>query len=129
MDMLVQKAREAMRNAYAPYSQFKVGAAIQSMNGKIYSGCNIESSSYGLSMCAERVAIYNAVSKGEREFSSIAIVSCAKAQCPPCGACRQVLWDLAGNIEVVLINGSEHKRVQMSELFPLPFDATRLESV
>ena len=127
MDVLLKKARYAMQNAYAPHSQFTVGAAIQSRNGKIFTGCNIESSSYGLTICAERVAIFKAISEGEREFNSIAIVSHSKERCPPCGACRQVLWDLAGNIDVLMIADEKLTIVKLSELFPLPFDATRLK--
>ncbi|MEX0736103.1 MAG: cytidine deaminase, partial [Bacteroidota bacterium] len=96
---LVETARRAKRRAFAPYSHFHVGAALLSGNGRIYSGCNVEISTYALTICAERTAIFKAISEGERNFKAIAVVSDDPDFTPPCGACRQVLMDLAGNID------------------------------
>lgn len=99
---LINAARMALKHAHAPYSKFRVGAALLGRSGNIYTGCNIESSSYSLTICAERTALFKAISEGEREFVAVAIVAGAPDRTPPCGACRQVLMDLAGNIDVIL---------------------------
>ena len=99
---LVARAAAARDRAIAPYSGFKVGAALRTRSGKIYEGCNIENASYGLTVCAERVALLKALSEGEREFSDIAVVTDAKVLTTPCGACRQLLWEFCGDIRVVL---------------------------
>ena len=120
---LVTAATLAREKAIAPYSHFPVGAALQTTEGKIYRGCNIESSSYGLTMCAERVALYKALSEGERHFSALAIATEAENFCPPCGACRQVLWDFARNITILLLTiKSDTKILKLSDLFPHAFD-------
>jgi cytidine deaminase len=120
---LVNAAARAREAAIAPYSHFPVGAAIQTTEGKIYTGCNVESSSYGLTMCAERVALYKALSEGERHFSAIAIATAGDRSCPPCGACRQVLWDFARNITVILLSLSSRIEIlKMADLFPRAFD-------
>src|SRR5262247_3244024 len=120
---LIAKATEARERALASYSDFKVGAAIETRDGRIYSGCNIENASYGLSICAERVALWKALSEGAREFRQMAIVSDADTLTSPCGACRQLLWEYCGDISIHLhsLKGldAEHP---LSELFPLPFD-------
>ena len=110
------------------FSNFKVGAVLVTSGRQVYTGCNIEISSYGLTICAERVAIFKAVSEGERNFQSIFIASDSDKVTPPCGACRQVLWELAGDIEVFMINryGTYQKKL-MSELLPLGFDRSYLE--
>jgi cytidine deaminase len=121
--VLINRAKTAARHARAPFSNFAVGAAIQTHEGKIYSGCNIENSSFGLTICAERVAIFKAISAGAKKFTAIAITSLSKKSCPPCGACRQVLWELAGNIDVVMVTGDDqiqHKK--LAELFPFAFN-------
>ena len=104
MDKLIAEAKMAREKAYAPYSNFKVGAAVLTSNGKIFSGCNIENSSYGLSICAERVAIFNAVSSGYREFTKIAVVTDSEPSASPCGACRQVIFEFGDDIEVIMSN-------------------------
>jgi cytidine deaminase len=124
---IVDAARKAKRGAYAPYSKFRVGAALKTKDGKIYTGCNIEISTYGLTLCAERVAIFKAFSEGERYFDCIAIVSDLPDFCPPCGACLQVLMDLAGNIDFVMANGKGKYRVlKLSALLPVPFGPDHL---
>jgi len=126
-ETLIAAARAARENALAPYSNFRVGAAVRSGSGRIFAGCNIENSSYGLTVCAERVAIWKALSEGERVFSAIAVVTDADALTPPCGACRQILWEFCGDAEVVLANLKGQVEVhRMSELFPRPFDASHL---
>ncbi|GJQ20952.1 MAG: cytidine deaminase [Bacteroidia bacterium] len=124
---LIQAARRAKRRAHVPYSNFHVGAALLTADGKIVTGCNVESSSYGLTICAERTAIFKAVSDGKKRFKAIAITSDGSGATPPCGACRQVLWDLAGNITVVL-DGNSRKPVVMKleSLLPIPFEEKRL---
>lgn len=122
---LIKRAEEAKEKAYAPYSGFKVGAAIETESGMIYTGCNVENSSFGLSMCAERVAIFKAVSEGQTKFRKIAVVANTKAPVSPCGACRQVMSEF-GNFEVILANDNgetEHTTVDL--LLPGAFDLRR----
>ena len=120
---LVARARRARTRAVAPHSKFKVGAALQTRTGKVYTGCNIENASYGLTLCAERVAVFKAVSEGERRFSRIAVVAGTKELTPPCGACRQILWEFCGDIEVVLANlKGKSRSMRLSALFPEPFE-------
>jgi len=124
---LVQKAIEVKRNALPFYSKFHVGAALLTEDGKIYTGCNIESSSYSLTICAERTAIFKAVSEGEKKFSAVAIASDYDGFCTPCGACRQVILDLCGDIDVVMVNHrDELKSVKVSELLPFAFGSKNL---
>jgi cytidine deaminase len=128
-DDLIQRATEARLDAHAPYSNFKVGAAILDSDGRVFTGCNIENSTYSLSMCAERVAIFKAVSEGGRELVKIAIVADSEQLTPPCGCCRQMIWEFAGaETEVILANltGEVH-RFDIKELIPEPFDASFLE--
>ncbi|MBC7185524.1 MAG: cytidine deaminase [Calditrichaeota bacterium] len=123
VDELIARAREAKERAVTPYSGFAVGAALLAADGTIYTGCNVESSSYGLTLCAERVALGKAISEGRREFVSIAIVTDLDDFCPPCGACRQLLWDYAPRLEVVLATRSgRRKHFQLRDLFPEAFD-------
>ena len=125
---LINKALKERESAKAFFSNFKVGAILVTKNNNIYSGCNIEISSYGLTICAERVAIFKAVSEGEQKFKSIFIASDSEKITPPCGACRQVLWELAGDIEVIMINrDGKYEKVMLSELLPLSFDKTYLK--
>ncbi len=120
---LAQKAIAARKRAIAPYSNFYVGAAIITRDGRIYEAGNIESSSYGLTICAERVALFKALSDGETEFSAIAIAAGTQDFCSPCGACRQVLWDYAPDIEVILVNQVEEiQTYSLKELLPNAFD-------
>lgn len=123
LEQLVLAAQHAKTFAQAPYSRFKVGAALLATSGKIYEGCNVESSSFGLTCCAERVALYKALSEGEREFERIAVCAETEEFCSPCGACRQVLWDYARNLEVILINAAGATRsLHLRELLPEAFD-------
>jgi cytidine deaminase len=125
---LAKAAQKAKRNAYAPFSNFKVGAALLTKEGAIFSGCNIENSSYGLTMCAERVAIFNAISSGASKFTAMAIVSDDPGFTPPCGACRQVLSDLAGDIDFVMMDSKERfKIVKLKSLLPFAFDGKNLK--
>ncbi len=120
---LVRAARQARLNARAAHSGFKVGAALETRRGKVYSGCNIENSTYGLTVCAERVAVWKALSEGELEFKRIVVVADTEELTPPCGACRQILWEYCGDLEVILANLSSAKaQYRMAELFPSPFD-------
>ena len=127
MPDLVETALRARENAHAPFSKFKVGAALECADGTIISGCNIENATYGLTVCAERVAMFKALSEGHRAFTRIAVVADTEAPTPPCGACRQILWEFGGNLEVQLANLKEEKgKHQLRDLLPLPFDARLL---
>jgi cytidine deaminase len=122
-EKLVQAARQARERAHAPYSKFRVGAALETRDGLIVSGCNVENATYGLTICAERVAVVKAVSDGHHDFVRIAIVADTADPTPPCGACRQILWEFGGDIEVILANLVEvTARHRLAELLPLPFD-------
>ena len=125
---LVRAARQARRRAHAPFSRFRVGAAIETASGAIVTGCNIENATYGLTICAERVAIFKALSEGHRRFRRIAIVADTTAPTPPCGACRQILWEFAGDLEIILANlRRETGRFRLGELLPVPFDGRLLK--
>ena len=126
-DALVAAARAARLHAHADYSKFKVGVALEAEDGTVITGCNIENATYGLTICAERVAMFKALSEGYRRFRRLAVVADTDAPTPPCGACRQILWEFAGDIEVVLANlRHETGRHALSALLPLPFDARLL---
>lgn len=125
---LVEAAREVREKAYTPYSDFRVGAAVRTKGGKIYKGCNIESASYGLTVCAERVAIWKAVSEGEKEFTSIAVVADTQELTPPCGTCRQIIWEFCGDVPVTFSNlHGKTETVKMKELLPRAFDTKFLK--
>jgi cytidine deaminase len=120
---LVAAARSAREFARAEFSTFKVGAALETEDGTIVTGCNIENATYGLTICAERVAMFKALSEGHRAFRRIAVVADTQAPTPPCGACRQILWEFGGDLEVILANlRGETGRHKLSDLLPLPFD-------
>ncbi len=120
---LIEAAKEVREHAFAPYSNFKVGAAVRTGEGKIYTGCNVESASYGLTVCAERVAIWKAVSEGEKNFTEIAVVADTKELTPPCGVCRQIIWEFCGDVPVIFANlKNESETVRISELLPRAFD-------
>ncbi len=120
-------ARDVRESAYAPYSKFKVGAALLAASGEIVTGCNIENASYGLTMCAERVAVFKAVSEGFRDFEAIAVVADSPRPTAPCGACRQILWEFCGDIWVHMARpGRKTASHRMSELLPIPFDGRNL---
>lgn len=124
---LVNRARRARARALAPFSQFRVGAALETSRGRIYTGCNIESASYGLTMCAEREAVFKAVSAGERAFRRLAVVADTERLTPPCGACRQVLWEFCGDVEILLANlKGKSAAHRLGALLPRPFDASLL---
>jgi cytidine deaminase len=125
---LIQHARRARLRARAPYSNFLVGAALQTRNGKVWTGCNIENATYGLTVCAERVAVWKALSAGASNFRRIAVVADTDRLTPPCGACRQILWEYCGDIEVILANlHSERATYRLGKLLPSPFDDRFLE--
>lgn len=123
VDALVAAATEARRNAKAPYSGFQVGAALLAVDGTTFGGCNVESASYGLTVCGERTAVFKAVSEGRRSFRAVAVVTGADDPTSPCGACRQVLWDQCGDIEVVMstLNG-KRERTTLGVLLPRAFE-------
>lgn len=126
-DRLVDAARAAREHAVARFSRFKVGAALLTGDGTIVTGCNVENATYGLTVCAERVAMFKALSEGHRTFTAVAVVADTAEPTPPCGACRQILWEFGGDLDVFLANLSEHKgSFRMRELLPLPFDARLL---
>ena len=122
-DDLVAAARRAREHAVADFSGFKVGAALETADGRIITGCNVENASYGLTICAERVAIFKALSEGQRAFTRIVVVADTRAPTPPCGACRQIIWEFCGDIPVTLANlETVTQTLQMKDLLPLPFD-------
>jgi cytidine deaminase len=127
MDPLVEAALRVRENAHARFSNFKVGAALEDMGGRIHTGCNVENATYGLTVCAERVAVFKAISEGAREFRRIAIAADTDVLTPPCGACRQILWEFCGDLELVLTNLlGKTERHRLADLFPRPFDASFL---
>src|SRR5437868_5631193 len=127
MDPLLQAALDVRLNAHAPYSNFRVGAAIEDLSGRIHTGCNVENATYGLTLCAERVAVFKAISEGAREFRRIAVAADTDVLTPPCGACRQILWEFCGDVELVLVNPrGATESLRLKDLFPRPFDASFL---
>lgn len=128
IDQLIAAAAEARANARPDFSGFKVGAAVEASDGRIFAGCNVESASYGLTMCAERTALFSAIAAGAKSFTRVAVVTAADRLTPPCGACRQVLWEFCGDAEITLANLAGHRRVfRLSQLLPEPFDAKNLD--
>src|ERR1700720_2566195 len=124
MDALIEAALAARKNAHAPFSHFQVGAAIEDSDGHIHTGCNVENATYGLTICAERVAVFKAMSEGARKFRRIAIAADTEELTPPCGACRQILWEFYGDIEILLCNPrGKSEVVRLKELLPRAFDA------
>jgi cytidine deaminase len=125
---LVKQARQAKKRSFAPYSNFHVGAALLTTGGKIYTGCNVEISTFALTICAERTAIFKAFSEGDRKFKAIAVVGDDPDYTPPCGSCRQVLMDLAGNIDFLMVDGKGQVKVlKMCDLLPHAFGKKNLE--
>ena len=126
-DPLLDAAMHAREHAHAVFSDFKVGAALEDSSGRIHTGCNIENATYGLTMCAERVAVFKAMSDGARRFRRIAVAADTDKLTPPCGSCRQILWEFCGDVEVVLVNlRGKTESFRLKELFPRPFDASYL---
>jgi cytidine deaminase len=127
---LIEAAQQARLQSVAPFSNFFVGAAVRTENGKIYTGCNVESASYGLTVCAERVAIWKALSEGERNFTELAVVADTETLTPPCGTCRQIIWEFARNADIVFANlQGESEVFHVADLLPRAFDARFLKSL
>ena len=125
MKLLIEKARQAQKNAHAPYSKYKVGAAVLTEDDSIITGCNVESSSYGLTCCAERTALYSAIAQGHNKVKELAVITENGAS--PCGACRQVIWDLCGDIPIYIAdNNGNIKETSSKALLPLAFDSNKL---
>ena len=126
---LIEAAKTARLRSIAPFSNFLVGAAVRTAAGKIYTGCNVESASYGLTVCGERVALWKALSEGERDFSELAIVADTESLTPPCGTCRQIIWEFAKNAKIILSNlKGETQECSIKELLPRAFDARFLSA-
>ena len=129
INALLTLAHAARARAHAPYSRFAVGAAVRDEHGQLHAGCNVENATYGLTLCAERVALFKALSEGRHRFVRVAVVADTDVPTPPCGSCRQLLWEYAGDIEVVMANlVRETARHQLAALFPLPFDQALLRA-
>jgi cytidine deaminase len=125
---LIETATAARLRSVAPFSNFKVGAALQTKAGKVFTGCNIESASYGLTVCAERVAIWKALSEGERDFTNLVIVADTENLTPPCGTCRQIIWEFAKHATIILANlRGQREEVHIGDLLPRAFDARFLK--
>lgn len=125
MDPLLESALNARAHAHAPFSKFCVGAALEDEAGRIHTGCNVENATYGLTICAERVAIFKAISEGARKFRRLAVAADTDDLTPPCGACRQIIWEFCGDIEIALVNPRGKTEIyRMSQLFPRPFDVS-----
>jgi cytidine deaminase len=126
-EVLIIAAKQSRENAHAAYSNFRVGAALRASSGRIFGGCNVENATYGLTVCAERVAILKAISEGERGFDAIAVVADTDSLTAPCGACRQLIWEFCGDVPVILANlKGKVETIAMRDLFPTPFDASSL---
>ena len=127
-NQLIETATAARLQSLAPFSKFLVGTALQTKTGKVYTGCNIESASYGLTVCAERVAIWKALSEGERDFTRLVVVADTEALTPPCGTCRQIIWEFAKHAKIVLANlRGQREEVSINDLLPRAFDARFLK--
>jgi cytidine deaminase len=127
IEQLILAARAVRERAYAPFSKFKVGVAIEDEGGAIYTGCNVENATYGLTMCAERVAVFKAISEGASKLVRVVVVADTEKLTPPCGACRQILWEFCGDAELILANlTGASERLRMSQVFPRPFDSSFL---
>ena len=127
MSDLIEAALAARNHAHAPFSRFKVGAALEDESGRIFTGCNVENATYGLTVCAERVAVFKAISEGAHKFKRIAVAADGDVLTPPCGACRQILWEFCGDAELILVNlRGKSETLRLKDLFPRPFDASFL---
>jgi cytidine deaminase len=126
-DALIAAAKQARENAHAPYSNFRVGAALRAKSGRVFTGCNVENATLGLTCCAERTAIFKAVSEGERGFEAIAVVADTDTLTPPCGACRQIIWEFCGDVPVIMANlKGKVLQESMATLLPRAFDSSFL---
>ena len=127
MDELIKAALAVRDRAHAPFSGFKVGAAIEDETGRIFTGCNVENATYGLTVCAERVAVFKAISEGAARLKRIAVVADTNDPTPPCGACRQILWEFCGDAELLMANlAGKQETTSIKQIFPRPFDASFL---
>lgn len=127
VESLVEAAIRARERAHAPFSKFRVGAALEDESGRVFTGCNIENATYGLTMCAERVAVFKAISEGISKITRVVVVADTDVLTPPCGACRQILWEFGAGAELVLANlAGRRERLTLLEIFPRPFDASFL---
>ena len=127
MSDLIEAATRVRENAHAPYSHFRVGAAVEDESGRVFTGCNVENATYGLTLCAERVAIFKGVSEGSKRFRRIAVVADTDRLTPPCGACRQILWEFCGDAELTMANlRGQTETLRLSALLPRAFDASFL---
>ena len=125
---VITAALAARERSVAPFSNFLVGAAVRTETGKIFTGCNIESASYGLTVCAERVAIWKALSEGERNFTNLAVAADTQTLTPPCGTCRQIIWEFAKHADIVMVNlRGDREAVHIENLLPRAFDARFLK--
>lgn len=125
---MIEAARSAREKAYAPYSNFRVGAAVETENGELINGCNVESASYGITICAERTAICTAIARGNKRIMRIAVVADTDELTPPCGICRQMIWEFGGDVEVIMANlAGKSETLQMRDLLPRAFDSTFLK--
>jgi cytidine deaminase len=128
IESLIEAAKRARLQAVAPFSNFQVGAVVKTADGKIYTGCNVESASYGLTVCAERVAIWKALSEGERQFTDLAVVADTETLTPPCGTCRQIIWEFARGAKIVFANlEGKSEEFHIADLLPRAFDARFLK--
>ncbi len=128
IESLIETAKRARMQSVAPFSNFQVGAAVKTAAGKVYTGCNVESASYGLTVCAERVAIWKALSEGERQFTDLAVVADTETLTPPCGTCRQIIWEFARGAKIVFANlEGKSEEFHIAELLPRAFDARFLK--
>jgi cytidine deaminase len=126
-DSLIQSALAAREHAHAPFSKFKVGAAIEDEDGRVFTGCNVENATYGLTICAERVAVFKAISEGAAKIRRVVVVADTETLTPPCGACRQILWEFCGGAELILANlAGKQETLRLKDIFPRPFDASFL---
>ncbi len=126
-DPLFQAAKDVRERAHAPFSGFKVGAAIQDEAGRVFTGCNVENASYGLTLCAERVAVFKAISEGAAKLKRVLVITDTERLTPPCGACRQILWEFCGNAELTMANlDGKTESLTVADLLPRPFDASNL---
>jgi cytidine deaminase len=126
-DALIAAAKQARENAHAPYSNFRVGAALRAKSGRVFSGCNVENATLGLTCCAERTAVFKAISEGERGFEAIAVVADTDTLTPPCGACRQIIWEFCGDVPVIMANlKGKVLEERMANLLPRAFDSSFL---
>ena len=129
IESLIETAKRAREQAVAPFSKFQVGAAVKTADGKVYTGCNVESASYGLTVCAERIAIWKALSEGERQFTDLAVVADTDTLTPPCGTCRQIIWEFARGARIVFANlEGKSEEFHIADLLPRAFDARFLKN-